>query len=87
MERHTNTGQMVGGILLGAAIGAGLALLFAPASGRTTRRAIGEKARHLKDGAQEKLHDLSTVFTHRTNDIAANDRPLGRREVVRAGTE
>ncbi len=86
MERQNDTGRMIGGMLLGAAIGAGLALLFAPASGRTTRKAIGDKARHLKDGAAEKLHDLSDIFTRHgdRHELAANDR---RREVAGATTE
>ena len=51
---------MSGGFLLGAAVGAGLALLFAPASGTDTRRHIGEAARTLGSGTKDKLNELKT---------------------------
>src|SRR5689334_24981008 len=47
-----------GGLLVflaGAVLGAGLALLFAPQSGRETRRMLGERVRRLKDLAEDKL--------------------------------
>ena len=37
------------GLLVGAALGAGLALLFAPQSGRETRQMIKEKAGELRE--------------------------------------
>src|SRR4051812_1337229 len=42
-------GSSVGAFLLGAAIGAGLALLFAPQSGRETRAAIKRRAKNAGD--------------------------------------
>jgi gas vesicle protein len=43
------------GILVGAAVGAGLALLFAPGSGDETRRLIRRRARAVTDDAAEGL--------------------------------
>lgn len=37
---------------VGALVGAGVALLLAPAAGKDTRRAIGEKAQNLGTGAR-----------------------------------
>ena len=42
IEKHSGS---VGSLLLGVAIGAGLALLFAPQSGPETRRGISRQAR------------------------------------------
>lgn len=42
----------------GAAVGATLALLFAPASGRVTRRQIRRQVEHGTDALAESGHDL-----------------------------
>jgi gas vesicle protein len=44
--------------LAGAAIGAGVALLYAPKSGRDTRRLIGRKARDSRDAVADMGRDL-----------------------------
>lgn len=46
-----------GGLLLGALIGAGIALLVAPERGDVTRRRIRTKLRDVTDGAREHLED------------------------------
>lgn len=57
--------NQIAGFLVGVVVGAGLALLMAPATGSDTRRRIGETAKRVrhqaKDGldqAGEALHDL-----------------------------
>jgi gas vesicle protein len=52
-----NTGRFVW-FLAGAAIGASIALLYAPKSGRDTRRLIGRKARHSREAVTEVGRDL-----------------------------
>ncbi len=44
--------------LVGGALGAGLALLFAPQSGDRTRRIVGRKLGKLRDAADEALDEL-----------------------------
>lgn len=65
MSDHQSNGMMTG-FVVGAVVGAGVALLFAPASGSDTRRRIkeqaesmGSKMRHLKDGARSKLDEMT----------------------------
>jgi gas vesicle protein len=48
-----NGGMSLGGFLLGAVVGAGLALLLAPATGGETRKKLGETARRIGDRASE----------------------------------
>jgi YtxH-like protein len=50
-ESRSGAGEVTVAFLLGAAVGAGLALLFAPAPGRETRELLGQKARHGQDKA------------------------------------
>jgi len=57
-----NRGNMVGGfgtgLLLGVAIGATLALLYAPRTGRETRRLIREKAEEAWDTGAKRVEEI-----------------------------
>lgn len=44
----------------GAVIGAGLALLFAPASGKETREKIAKKAEEAKDAVAESIKSIGS---------------------------
>ena len=49
----------VGGFLLGAALGAGVALLMAPRAGVETRRGIKRSAQRARDAAQRVAQDVT----------------------------
>lgn len=58
-----NTGLFLGGLILGAAAGAALALLYAPQTGEDTRRQIKVKIDELEeelDKMREKLKEKGT---------------------------
>lgn len=55
----------VGSFLLGAAIGAGIALLLAPQSGAETRRDLKRKARQVSDAARDAADELSDTVVDR----------------------
>lgn len=58
-----NTGLFLGGLILGAAAGAALALLYAPQTGEDTRRQIKVKIDELEeelDKMREKIKDKGT---------------------------
>jgi gas vesicle protein len=59
------SGGGIGSFLLGAAIGAGIALLLAPQSGEETRRDIKRKAREVTDAAKDVAEDLSETVVDR----------------------
>ena len=46
------------GMLIGALVGAGVALLFAPQAGEETRRYLRKRARRLQAAAEDRVHDL-----------------------------
>jgi gas vesicle protein len=52
-SNSSNAGYGLVMFLLGAAVGAGVALLYAPQEGGQTRRVIGEKANEYRDKATE----------------------------------
>lgn len=56
-----NNGQLIKGIIAGAAIGAVVAILLAPESGYATRENLSEKGNDLVDGVKSKL---KTLFGH-----------------------
>lgn len=61
---NERTGQQIGnghamGFIVGALIGAGVALLMAPATGSDTRRKLGETARRLRRDVPAKARGLA----------------------------
>ena len=64
------------GLVLGAFIGAGAALLTAPQSGRRTRRKIKKVASGVRDTASDRWEDLAEDVKDRVDDAlkGARDR-------------
>jgi gas vesicle protein len=61
----------IGPFLIGLALGAGAALLFAPQSGEETRRGIAERARRAQDAAQDLVEDVSGTVADKFNEVRA----------------
>ena len=60
MDREGGNGGVrtfTAGLLIGALVGAGIALLVAPSSGEETRRMIARRARRLAADARERYDD------------------------------
>jgi gas vesicle protein len=62
----------VSAFVMGIAIGAGLALLFAPRTGVETRRELQRRARRVGDQAQDFVTEVSGTVTERLNVARAN---------------
>ena len=69
VERDAGAG--IGPLLLGLALGAGVALLFAPQSGEETRRAVARRARRAQDAAQDFVEDVSGTVADKFNQVRA----------------
>ena len=63
----SSAGSLLAGITIGALVGAGIALLFAPQSGEDTRRELSRRARSARDEAMDKLDDATTRARHEFN--------------------
>jgi gas vesicle protein len=61
----------VGPFLLGIALGAGAALLFAPQSGEETRRGIARSAKRAQEKAQDFVEDVSGTVADKFNEVRA----------------
>lgn len=66
-KRGSGVGRTVGAFAIGATLGSIVALLFAPADGRTTRRQIGLKVRQLQNDAKQ----LQRSATRKIRDARA----------------
>jgi len=64
-------GSSVKALLLGALIGAGIALLYAPQSGEETRRGLKRRLRKVRAMAEEKVDELGQRFSGRADADAA----------------
>ncbi len=82
VERH---GAGFAAFVWGAAVGAALALLFAPKSGQQTQEDLREGARRLREGAEEKLTELrdgiETGYERTREEV--NERVSAAREDLR----
>jgi len=59
MEKsNNNTGKIIGALLVGAAIGGALGILFAPNKGSVTRKKLFSKGEELKDTLKDKYNGL-----------------------------
>jgi gas vesicle protein len=74
----SSTGLTLMGFALGAVVGAGLALLLAPASGRRTRQRLATTARRWSEGAGHTLDQARDTVTELGTDA---------KSAVRAGQE
>jgi len=66
LSRNSNA---VMGFVLGAAVGAGIALLLAPCSGTETRRKLGDKARQLSTSMRDGLEQTKNRLGELKDDV------------------
>lgn len=62
------------GLVLGAVIGAGVALLSAPGSGRRTRRKLVRAAGDVRDTTQDRFEDFADDVRGRVDDAVKTAR-------------
>ena len=74
-----------GPFVWGAAIGAGVALLFAPRSGRQVRADIRDSVQRLRDQAEEAVREAQRSVTDRYDDVRTDVR--GRVDAARDAFE
>jgi len=59
MKNENTNAKLVGALLVGAAIGGALGILFAPEKGSVTRKKIAGKSEDLAKGIKEKVREYS----------------------------
>ena len=75
----------IGSFLLGLAVGAGVALLFAPRTGEETRRDLQRRAREVGDQAQDLVSEITESVGNTLQQ--AKDKVDGRIDAARDAVE
>lgn len=93
MDRNDSV-RILGGLVIGALLGAGIALLFAPQSGKRTRKDIARYARKTKDKAEdlatdllESLSELVDEVSEKTSDALSKGKGLtsdAKKDILKA---
>jgi len=67
-EGRSNNDVLIG-FLFGAAVGAAVAILYAPAAGDETRRRMAETAKRFGSATKDKFGELRETVTNRMSDV------------------
>ena len=73
-DRERQVTNFMTGLLLGAVIGAGLALLTAPGPGRRTRKRIRRAAVGARDSATDRLDHLANEMKGKVDEVVRSAR-------------
>ena len=73
-EHSSQVVNFVSGLVLGAVLGAGVALLTAPESGRRTRRRIRRAATDVRETATDRWDELADDVKGRVDDALKGAR-------------
>jgi gas vesicle protein len=73
---HHTTSLFLSGVAIGAVLGAGIALLYAPQSGRDTRAYLSDKARELKDRTQHAFEKGKQVVREEAAHLAGEHKAI-----------
>ena len=80
MKKNKGLGKFVGGL----AIGAGLGVLFAPKSGKETRRDISEKIKEIIEQAKEiDVEEIKLSITKKAEEIKQELKDLDKEKVLK----
>jgi gas vesicle protein len=66
--------NFVSGLIFGAAIGAGVALLLAPESGKKVRKKLSRRAGHLRSDASDRWDDLTDEVREKVDEALSGAR-------------
>lgn len=79
-DRETrDVGMFLAGAAVGALVGAGVALLYAPHSGRRTRGKIRRRAEDLAEQAEERVEDVREDARRTAEDVRRRAQESGER--------
>lgn len=84
-SKHSSTPQVMAAFGAGALIGVGLALLFAPQSGKETRDKVASKTQDFKDTADDVMQrgkHLANEVKHEAHEVFEKGKKAARETSV-----
>ena len=85
MENQETSYKLIGALLLGAVIGAGLGILFAPDKGSETRKKLLAKSGGLGDVLKEKFNNLLNEVKTEVETAESKTNQLMENMAAKAG--
>ena len=85
-NNNSETAKIVGALLVGAAAGAALGLLYAPEKGQQTRKKISERANNLVGDLKNKIEEGKNLITEISDKFITN-RGAERKSSHKKGSE
>lgn len=73
-DHERQVANFISGLLLGAVIGAGVALLTAPRPGRKTRKRLKRAATDVRDSAGDRLDQLAEEVKGKVDEVVKSAR-------------
>lgn len=73
-DHERQVANFISGLLLGAVIGAGVALLTAPRPGKKTRRKLRRAAEGVRDTATDRLDHLADEVKGKVDEVVKSAR-------------
>lgn len=73
-DHERQVANFISGLLLGAVIGAGVALLTAPRPGRKTRKRLKRAAADVRDSAGDRLDQLADEVKGKVDEVVKSAR-------------
>ncbi len=71
-EQSTSISSILAGLLVGAAIGGAVSLLFAPKPGRETREELAQRLDELKECVDETTRQVTECVKERLDEVKAD---------------
>ena len=85
MAEHSGVDTFIAGFFIGGVIGAGVALLFAPASGKETREYLKTQAGYAIEGGKDEFAKLRGLIREEIGRFAESKEAF--KEAMQAGVE
>lgn len=87
MKNLNGNGKLIAGLLLGAAAGATLGILFAPSEGEKTRKKINKDVDKFSNEVANKFNHEVETFKNKANNLLASTRPKPFAKQAEEGVE
>jgi gas vesicle protein len=76
LKFYTMSKKLLTGVIVGAAVGAALGILFAPESGKDTRKKLARKGTDLGDTVREKANEFGEVLKEKFESIKSDAKDI-----------